>query len=146
MRKKVNCVLILDDDRVHNFIAALAIRKTGLTDHVHTVYNGSDGIKFINEYRKKNGVSPSMIFLDINMPVMDGIEFIEAYNRQDIQKRGKEGAIAIMTLVPKQDKEKLEQWGLKAFIPKPITKESVIEFYKMYHESIDKGSSNNLLV
>lgn len=117
---KVNCILVIDDDKAHRFLAEKAILAADIARFYKLVKNGQEGIEFITRYREEHGICPSMIFLDSVMPVMDATEFIEEYNRLDIQKRGRDGAIVLMSPNPSTDAILANELGIKSFIEKPI--------------------------
>lgn len=52
MRKKLNCVLLIDDDKGTNFINQMIIKKSGITDNIQTVLNGKEAIDFITNKGK----------------------------------------------------------------------------------------------
>ena len=72
-------VLIVDDDQVYRFAATKTIESTGIADRVDECNNGLDALNFITHAIYSYSKLPDIIFLDINMPVMDGWEFLEAY-------------------------------------------------------------------
>ena len=82
MNKKLNCILLIDDDDATNFIHQVIIKKAKIAEQVVTTLNGKQGLDFLTnsgKYHNKETPLPSIVFLDINMPVMDGWEFMEAY-------------------------------------------------------------------
>ena len=94
MKKKLNCVLLIDDDKGTNFINQMIIKKSGITDNIQTVLNGKEAIDFITnkgKFEKEDQVfpQPMLTLLDINMPVMDGWEFLEAYHNLEEHQKGK---------------------------------------------------------
>lgn len=94
MEKKLNCVLLIDDDFATNFINKKIVQKANITSHIQVALNGKEAIDYLCNKGKFKSVEtinpqPELIFLDINMPVMDGWEFINAYKNliPDEQKK-----------------------------------------------------------
>ena len=81
MMKKLDSVCVIDDDTVYQFLAKEEIEYTNMVNKTMFFSNGDRAIQFIKETLDKNNTSdlPNIIFLDLNMPVMDGWEFLEAY-------------------------------------------------------------------
>jgi len=129
--KKLNSVLLIDDDMATNFISKMIIKKVGITDHIETVLNGKQALDYLTnsgQYQKKDNVfpRPMLILLDINMPVMDGWEFAEAFEKLD--ENQKVGIIIIMltsSLNP-DDKEKASNFkAISGFHNKALTIEGL---------------------
>ncbi|MES2331647.1 MAG: response regulator [Bacteroidota bacterium] len=75
-------VCLIDDDNIYQYTARVILESTGLAKSIQSFYNGSDALTYLKE--PGNFVSetlPDVIFLDINMPIMDGWEFLEEYNK-----------------------------------------------------------------
>lgn len=94
MEKKLNCVLLIDDDFATNFINKKIIQKANITAHIQVALNGKEAIDYLcnkGKFKSEETLNPQpeLIFLDINMPVMDGWEFINAYKNliPDEQKK-----------------------------------------------------------
>ena len=85
-KHKINNILLVDDDEIVNFINKTVISRTVETD---TITISRDGLEAI-DYLKNNMDSsiPDLIMLDINMPRMDGWQFLEEYKniKQDFKK------------------------------------------------------------
>jgi CheY-like chemotaxis protein len=125
---KVNAVLLVDDDEATNFINQLLIRKLDMTDELLIARNGKDAIEMIQQYcanhlaQAAKGVMPKLIFLDINMPVMDGFGFLEAFDNLDCP--GKEAVVIVVlttSLNPKDLQRIQESKVVKDFVNKPLT-------------------------
>ena len=77
-------VCLIDDDKIYQFTARKILESTGLAKNILSFYNGSEAIGFLKE--SGNGDQerlPDVIFLDINMPVMDGLEATEKIRKFD---------------------------------------------------------------
>lgn len=75
-------VFLIDDDNIYQYTARVILESTGLAKEIQSFYNGNDAINYFSD--PKNFASdtlPDVIFLDINMPIMDGWEFLEEYNK-----------------------------------------------------------------
>lgn len=65
-------ILLVDDDTATNFYNKYILRKNNIDCEIITLDNGLSALEYI-----KNNSIPNFIFLDINMPIMDGIQFLE---------------------------------------------------------------------
>ena len=79
MVPKVNCILLVDDDRVTNLLHKRQISRCGLAHNVDAVTDGCDALKYLDELVQSDDPLPEMILLDINMPRMNGFEFLFDY-------------------------------------------------------------------
>jgi CheY-like chemotaxis protein len=122
---KVNTILLVDDDNVTNFINERLINKLNIAQNVKVTSNGEEGITFIKEYCQTGNLCPEIIFLDINMPVMDGFEFIRAFEELKEVITNKTKIVILTTSTNANDIEKLKYLGNFDFINKPLTEEKL---------------------
>lgn len=131
MKKKLNCVLLVDDNESDNFFHKRVILKSGITDRVEIVINGKEAIDFLmavqqGEDSEKSYTQPELIFLDINMPVMNGWHFLEEYQKLEEVQKGKIVVIMLTTSLNPSDKIKAETLlGNESFKFKPLTLEMI---------------------
>lgn len=97
-------ILLVDDDPVSNFITKRLLSKLDIAREIIVCSNGFDAIQFLTN--AKESQLPDMILFDLNMPGMNGFEFVELYKRSfpDYQNR-----ISLMALTTSNNKEDLKQ-------------------------------------
>jgi len=80
--KKLQCILLVDDDHSTNFLHRKILQRAGITENVVVALNGKEAIDYLSGSYDNGGaecLQPELILLDINMPLMDGWEFLNAY-------------------------------------------------------------------
>lgn len=127
----LECILLIDDDKATNFIHQRIIKKSGIDIHIQVAENGKEALEFLTNKASFNNnkyPKPGLIFLDINMPVMNGWEFLEEYeNLPENQKANMVLAMLTTSLNP-DDKSKAEQINdLKGFVNKPLSEEVILK-------------------
>ena len=140
MNKKLNCVLLVDDDEATNFLTKMVITKSGITEHIETVLNGKEAIEYITStgiYANKEHFypKPKIIFLDINMPVMDGWEFIVAF--KNLAAEVKDKMIIVMLTTSFNPDDKLKADGIPEITTlrnKPLSYSAIQEIVETYFE------------
>lgn len=75
MRKKT--IWVIDDDAIYQIIVNKIIQKSEMFSAISSFKNGKEAIDAVTNSLKDNEILPDIILLDINMPVMDGWEFME---------------------------------------------------------------------
>lgn len=75
-------ICLIDDDNIYQFTARKLVESTGLAKQIQSFYNGHEAINYFKDQKNNNPETlPDVIFLDINMPIMNGWEFLEEYNK-----------------------------------------------------------------
>jgi CheY-like chemotaxis protein len=122
---KLNAVLLVDDDVINNFINARLIKKSELADDLHISTNGKEAITHLTSRLEKQEACPELILLDINMPVMDGFEFVEAFRKLNFINQDKVVIVMLTTSSNPKDLEKVESLKIGDYINKPLTEEKL---------------------
>lgn len=122
--KKVN-ILLVDDDDICQLIGSKAILSMGLANEVHYAHNGKEALDVFNSYFCGEIAIPNVILLDLNMPIVDGFEFIRAF--QQLKFLHKEKVLIIITTssISSYDIDKAHALGIKYYLTKPLTEEKI---------------------
>lgn len=123
-------ILLIDDDDTNNFLTRITIKKTNLGIVIHDCLNGQEGVDFFQDLQKNpNSVSPDIILLDLNMPILNGWQFLDEF-----QKFNSNAHVYIMSSsnYPEDTEKAANNPLVKGYIVKPLTKEKAIELMSTY--------------
>ncbi|RZL41003.1 MAG: response regulator [Pedobacter sp.] len=128
LNNKIN-LLLIDDDDINIFIIKKIVEKTGFDINMTAKSNGQLAIDYLKDLIENNQPIPHLILIDINMPVMNGWEFVEAYGTlgitQDVD------LYILSSSVYENDIEKTKSYSnVKGFISKPLSMERLTELLK----------------
>jgi CheY-like chemotaxis protein len=79
MLRKRPLIAIIDDDKIYKFMLTRIINDNKLAERIITFSDGEKAIQYLTDNKANNEHIPDIIFLDVNMPIMDGWQFIEEY-------------------------------------------------------------------
>jgi len=117
-------VFLIDDDNIYHFTARKILESTGLAKHIHSFYNGSEAIKYFkNSNAQDPDTFPDVIFLDINMPIMNGWEFLEEYHNLYGNFPKPVVVYVVSSSIDSYDMKKSRQYDVVTdYIVKPVTR------------------------
>ena len=131
--KKFKSTLIIDDDPISCFINQKIIERADLSQNIKVVDNGAEALDYLmidfNE-NSDDGDKTDLIFLDLNMPVMDGLEFLQKYKALD-RKYWENVEIVVLTSSNNQsDIDNTKTYNVLAYLTKPLTLESLNKLFR----------------
>jgi CheY-like chemotaxis protein len=118
-------ILLVDDDNIFNFLNSTMLQNAGLASEIHTALNGKQAIDLLNNYFMGTSSFPDVILLDLNMPVMDGFEFLEAFKRINSPKKNEVTIIIVTSSQDPKDMLRAKDMGITHYLTKPISEESL---------------------
>lgn len=118
---KLERTLIVEDDSTTAFITRMLIKDLNVSDHVEIASNGEEALKIL-----KNGKMPELIILDLNMPVMDGYEFLESLYGTSKNIADQTKIVLLAASYRKSDKAMANQYNISELIEKPLTEDKMI--------------------
>jgi CheY-like chemotaxis protein len=113
-------LLVIDDDDINIFIISKIVEKTGYNVQICAKHNGQLAIDYIKELLAANQPLPHLVLIDINMPILNGWEFIEAFEALDLKVDN--DMYMLSSSVYENDIEKAKSYkSVKGFISKPLS-------------------------
>lgn len=114
-------ILFIDDDEIQIIIMSAFIKQLEGNVPYHTEMNGKTALEYLKGIKPEH--FPEMIVVDINMPVMDGFEFIYEYEKQFMEHHKDTQLFMLSSSIRDEDQQKaLNFRSVKGFYSKPLTK------------------------
>ena len=125
-------VLLVDDSRATNFMHRELIRESDFAERVDVALDGEAALEFLRSGTESEFFPPSVIFLDINMPKMDGFEFLEACKALPEGKRCALVIVMLTTSLDPGDRTRAMATGMvRDFHNKPLSREALEEMKRL---------------
>lgn len=134
--KKLKRILLVDDDEMSNYLNKRVLENLKVAEHIDNVTDGQVGLDYLYDFcsGKTKGEFPDIIFLDINMPVINGFEFLNQLQKIkgiDSQK------LYVVMLTSSSDPQDIEEAAkypeiVKGYIKKPLMKEHITKILEYF--------------
>ncbi len=141
MRQKLNCIMLIDDDEPTNFLSSMLIEEAECTKRIQVAQSGLKALEYLKTNRivAEEGIDvgkPDLIFLDINMPAMNGWEFLENYKKLKKEQQSKMVIIMLTTSLNPEDRAKAADINeISGFEIKPLTTEIIDRVLTKYFDT-----------
>lgn len=137
--KKLRAVLLIDDDSIFMWFTKTLLEKIEVVEQVECLNDVPTALDYLSklspsEERMKKHY-PDIIFLDLNMPAVDGFKFIEKLQEiqgcQDILKR----IVVLTSSMNEEDMQRALNFGISAYLVKPLTETKVIKVIRTFQDA-----------
>ena len=148
MKPTINCILLIDDDEATNFLSNIILEESELSNHIKTKQTAKAALSYLAESidaSDGNGALPypDLILLDINMPAMDGWEFIERFRELNSKAAKKPAIVMLTTSINPDDKVRaLNMPEISSFENKPLTAEMVTSIIERFFPGVTHNTNS----
>lgn len=122
-------VLCIDDDPITLMLCKMVITKSSFSKEIATARNGEEAIHYFDnlnvDFNSNASINqPQLLFLDLNMPVMNGWEFLDSFSAPKYSQFNHTKVVILSSTIDPADLEKSQKYPMVIdFLSKPITKE-----------------------
>lgn len=125
MKNPAKPILLVEDDQIDMMTVKRALNDLHVTNRVAHVENGEEALTYLNDPASER---PCLILLDLNMPVMGGIEFLRVARDVNADPRIKRIPVVVLTTSEEQqDKVESFNLGVAGYIRKPVDYQRFVE-------------------
>ena len=122
----IDCVLLIDDDPIANFLHEERLSQMKFCRNIKATESVEEALLFLETcFTENNDYSSLLILLDINMPVMDGFDFLDHLNYQTEIPIHKIDIIVVSSSIHRIDRERAECYPILDYISKPLTSDKL---------------------
>ncbi|HKZ36770.1 MAG TPA: response regulator [Chryseolinea sp.] len=129
--KKYHTVMLIDDNEIDNLINQKMIEAASIAENIYTHTGAKSAIEFLKNMEKlavADKVLPDVIFLDIDMPLMDGFQFLDEFEKLTNVAKKKCKIVMLTSSINPQDFNRSKKYeNVRLFLNKPLSHDSIVK-------------------
>jgi CheY-like chemotaxis protein len=118
-------ILLVDDDSIANFLIERIVQSTGFAKSISTALNGKEALHVFTKHLDDSSPVPEVVLLDLNMPIMNGFEFLKAFQQLEFKEKSNILIILVTSSNNPTDIETAKELGIKYYLTKPISADTI---------------------
>lgn len=122
--KKLQAVLLIDDDEISNSLNQLTLEELEIAEEIKVFSEGEQALEYLKSQSEQLQAA-QLLIVDINMPTMDGEEFMLLFNDLAFPNKNKIKTVIYSAHLSGKKYEDLKNLGVNDFIEKPLTSEKM---------------------
>lgn len=131
-------ICVIDDDDIYQFLLRKELKHTNMVESIHVFTNGKQAIAFFQDNSGNSSTLPDVIFLDINMPIMNGWQFLDEFQKIKHKIDKKITIYMVSSSFDNRDVVKSKEYAeVTDYIIKPVKRSNLISVL----ENVGKGNS-----
>lgn len=125
----ISCTLLVDDDDTTNYLNQALLRRMAISDTVFVAQNGREALDLLHTHCElpTSPTWPALVLLDMKMPVMNGLQFLEAYSQQPVQRNPSVIIIMLTTSLNPTDVAQMQNLPIAGYLTKPLTRNKITQ-------------------
>jgi CheY-like chemotaxis protein len=129
--KKYRTVMLIDDNEIDNLINQKMIEAASISENIYTHTGAKSAIEFLRNMERLDvarDVLPDVIFLDIDMPLMDGFQFLDEFEKLSDVTKKKCKIVMLTSSINPQDFSRSKKYdNVKLYLNKPLSHDSILK-------------------
>jgi CheY-like chemotaxis protein len=129
--EKLPHILLVDDDDTTNFLNENLLRRLGVSDQVQIAHDGQQALELLGQ---SPPYAPTLLLLDVSMPGMDGIEFLDAYLRLPQAQQDATIIVMLTTSMDSSDLARLNELPIAGLVSKPLNRDKINTLLQLHFQ------------
>ena len=131
--QKLAAILLVDDDPTSNYLHQLLLEELAVADQLLVATNGAEALHILTHVLPP-AAAPVLVLLDVNMPVMNGLEFLEAYQQLPPDRRQAVVIVMLTTSLHPRDLARIQALPIAGLVSKPLSEEKINAILREYFQ------------